>query len=236
VREGRKLYGVHRALLDKISARYGVPASVIVALWGVETSYGKVTGGFNVPHALATLAYEGRRAEFFRKELLNALTIIERGHISAANMKGSWAGAMGQSQFMPSSFLSFAEDYNGDGKRDIWTTQADVFASIANYLHKSGWNGKARILDRVSIPAAIAGHENIDRFRPMKEWETLGVKLRDGAALPAAEGEAALVFPGKPEEGAWLVYRNYHVLLKWNRSRYFATAVGTLAGSIGGGR
>lgn len=237
VNEGRSLLNQNRALLEKISAEYGVPAKVIVALWGMETSYGKVTGSFNVPHALATLAYDGRRADFFRKELLNALKIADQGHVMLASMEGSWAGAMGQSQFMPSSFLSYAIDYNGDGRRDIWATQADVFASIANYLSKSGWNKQEGVLTKVVLPAKFdMTLENIDRLRPMTEWSKLGITPAAGGALPVSAAGAALVFPGKPYEGVYLVSPNYHVILKWNRSRYFATAVGTLAERIGDGK
>lgn len=233
VSEGRRLLQEHRVLLEKIGAEYGVPAKVIVALWGIETSYGKVTGSFNVPHALATLAYEGRRADFFRGELLNALRIVDQGHIVAASMEGSWAGAMGQSQFMPSSFLSYAVDYDGDGRRDIWTTRADVFASVANYLKQSGWNPREGILTGAALPAKFdARLENIDRLRPLSEWRKLGVAPVSGIG----GGRAALVFPGKPYEGAYLVSPNYHVILKWNRSRYFATAVGILAERIGDGK
>ncbi len=231
VNEGKRLLSENRALLEQISAEYGVPANVIVALWGIETSYGKVTGSFNVPHALATLAYEGRRAEFFRKELMNALKIVDQGHVTLASMEGSWAGAMGQSQFMPSSFLSFAVDHNKDGRRDIWGTKADVFASIANYLKQSGWNSRDGILIKVKLPEKFdVTLENIDRLRPVSEWKSYGV-----APLPAW-ASAALVFPGKSYEGAYLVSPNYHVILKWNRSRYFATAVGTLAERIGNGK
>ncbi len=236
VNEGRKLLAENRALLEPISKAYGVPAEVIVALWGIETSYGKVTGSFNVPHALATLAYEGRRADFFRKELLNALKIADQGHVMLASMEGSWAGAMGQSQFMPSSFLSYAVDYNKDGRRDIWATRADVFASIANYLKQSGWKSGEGILQKVRLPEKFdVTLENIDRLRPMSEWKRYGITTATGQPLSDA-GMAALVFPGKSYEGAYLVYPNYHVILKWNRSRYFATAVGTLAERIGDGK
>ena len=139
ITKGRELYAENKELLDKISAKYNVEPEFIVALWGLETGYGKNTGGFNVVNALATLAYEGRRREFFESELTSALLIIDQGHISPSEMKGSWAGAMGQCQFMPSSFLAYAVDYDGDGKTDIWNNKKDVFASIANYLSTVGW-------------------------------------------------------------------------------------------------
>lgn len=181
VDEGRRHYAENKELLEKIAAQYGVPARFIVALWGMETSYGENMGSFEIVEALATLAYEGRRADFFRKELLNTLKIIQNEGYPASHMIGSWAGAMGQCQFMPSSYLRYAVDYNGDGKRDIWETQADVFASIANYLASEGW-------------------------RANEGWESSD-----------PNGEA----------------HNYKVILKWNRSRYFATSVGMLADAIG---
>jgi membrane-bound lytic murein transglycosylase B len=170
INRGRELLAEHRALLEPISQKYGVASEFIVALWGIETSYGNNTGSFSVIESLATLAYDGRRSQYFRGELMNALRIIEEDHISAYAMEGSWAGAMGQCQFMPSSFLAYAVDYNGDGKRDIWNTEADVFASIANYLNQHGWN---------------QDKEN-----------------------------------------------QFNVILKWNRSRYFATAVMQIAERI----
>lgn len=137
--KGRELYEKNYDLLNTISAQYGVEPEFIVALWGLETGYGKNTGGFNVLSSLATLAYEGRRREFFESELVSALLIIDQGHIEPSEMRGSWAGAMGQCQFMPSSFLAYAVDYDGDGKTDIWSNKQDIFASIANYLRTVGW-------------------------------------------------------------------------------------------------
>ena len=234
IRKGQALYKKHKTLLDKIGNEYGVQPRFIVALWGIETSYGKVTGSFNVPLALATLAYDGRRSDFFRKELLNALQIIQDGHITAHQMKGSWAGAMGQSQFMPSSFLNFAVDYNKDGRRDIWHTKEDIFASVANYLKQSGWNDDLTWGREVQLPQEFDDSlAVIDAFRPLGKWAAMGISRTDGSALPVREIDAALMFPGKPDEGAYIIYRNYPVILKWNRSRYFATAVGLLSDRIG---
>ena len=140
IRKGRDLLEKHRALLSRVEARYGVPAEVIVALWGIESSYGEYTGNFSVVASLATLAHDGRRATFFRGELLSALRILDAGDITPETMNGSWAGAMGQSQFMPSTFLGYAVDGDGDGRRDIWTNHADIFSSMANYLGSMGWD------------------------------------------------------------------------------------------------
>lgn len=233
VNKGRKLYNEHRALLNDISAKYGVPGRFIIALWGKETSYGGYTGGYSVPHALATLAYDGRREEFFTTELVNALKIIDEGHITFKDMKGSWAGAMGQSQFMPTSFLKYAVDYNGDGRRDIWNTKADVFASIANYLSQEGWDDEFTWGRKVKLPEGFdKSLFDLKTFRPLSEYQKLGIRTEWGSELPSADLEAALITGGKGHGPAYLIYPNYNVILKWNYSRYFATAVGTLADRI----
>ncbi|BBK31969.1 hypothetical protein STHU_26030 [Allostella humosa] len=231
--QGRQLLADNRQLLAAVEQRYGVPAPFIVALWGVETSYGRVTGNFPVVTSLATLAYDGRRAELFRGELINALRILDQGHITADGMLGSWAGAMGQSQFMPSSFLNFAVDYDGDGRRDIWGTRSDVFASIANYLSSSGWTPggwgrEVRVPAGMVLPtSAIAG---ADDQRPMAEWAARGLVQADGSPLPMDGSTAGLVLPERDGTGpAFLVHPNYRVLLRWNRSTYFALAVSELA-------
>ncbi len=233
IAEGKRLYIQHKTIIDFIAAHYHVQPELILALWGMETSYGKITGGFSVPHALATLAYDGRRADFFRDELIKSLLIIEQGHISAKAMKGSWAGAMGQSQFMPSAFLAYAVDADRDGHKDIWNTPYDVFASIANYLHKSGWDGSIGWGMPVELPSGFnPALADIKNFQPMSHWIKLGVRARNGGNLPQDTHVFALIYAGKPQEGAYLISRNYNVILKWNRSRYFATSVGTLADAI----
>lgn len=232
--EGRSLLRQHWNDLKRIESQYGVPPQYVVALWGMETSYGKNTGGFDVVDALATLAWEGRRAEFFKKELLDALKIIDQGHTSADNMRGSWAGAMGQCQFMPSSFRNFAVDYNGDGRKDIWGTRADVFASAANYLSKSGWKHDERWGRKVSAPAGLP--KGLETRKSISEWARLGVKQVDGSPLPKSDTMmASLVVPEGGNGEAYLAYDNYRVIMKWNRSIYFATSVGLLADLIAKG-
>ncbi len=236
VQKGREHYRKHRALLDRVAKDYGVPAKYIVALWGTETSYGKVTGNYSVPRALATMAYEGRREAFFTDEFLKSLQIIQDGHITFEDMQGSWAGAMGQSQFMPSSFMRFAVDYDGDGDKDIWNSLPDVFASIANYLSKSGWAEDERWGREVRLPAGFdLSQENREAFYPLSHWKRQGVTFANGAPLPDVDLKAAFMLPGQPEEGAYLIYPNYDVFLKWNFSRLFATAVGLLADEIEAG-
>jgi membrane-bound lytic murein transglycosylase B len=231
---GRQQLVDNQKLLEGIGREYGVQPRFIVALWGVETDYGRLTGGFPVVNALVTLAYDGRRSEFFRGELLNALRILDQQHIPVQDMTGSWAGAMGQVQFMPSSFLQFAVDYDGDGRRDIWNSRADALASAANYLARSGWNGDQTWGRTVQLPSdfdtALIGKQTV---KPLSDWQALGVRRADGGDLPGRDLPASLVQPGGPEGPTYAVYPNYQALLKWNRSDYFATAVGTLADRIG---
>ncbi|MGH1398690.1 MAG: lytic murein transglycosylase [Alphaproteobacteria bacterium] len=234
IRKGRILMQEHKAALEAAAQKYGVPAQYIVALWGVETSYGEYTGGFKVVDSLATLAHEGRRAAFFRKELMNALKILDAGHIGARDMKGSWAGAMGQNQFMPSSFHSFAVDGNGDGRRDIWTSLPDVFASTANYLSKSGWREDEKWGRAVRLPAGFSKNlASLDIKKPLSYWQRLGVRLPNGDDLPhAPDMSASIVAPDGLGGPAYLAYNNYRVIMKWNRSTYFATSVGMIADAI----
>ncbi len=233
VRRAKRLLQEHNTLLADVAKKYGVQARFIVALWGVESDFGKRMGGFYVPSALGTLAYEGRRSEFFTKEFFHALKILDDKHINEKDMLGSWAGAMGQTQFMPSSFLNFAEDYNGDGRKDIWTTRSDVFASIANYLVESGWDKDQTWGRKVTLPADFPQFlVGLEQKKKLAEWNKLGVRREDGRSLPVVDLEASIVLPGGKREDAYLVYDNYRVLLKWNRSQYFATAVGLLSDGI----
>ena len=235
IEKGRSLMIEHRAVLDAVGAQFGVQPRFIMALWGIETDYGRVTGGYSVIGSLATLAYEGRRAEFFRGELLQALWIVQEGHIDPYNMTGSWAGAMGQSQFMPSSFNAYAFDYDGDGRRDIWGTLPDVFASIANYLGSFNWQGTQTWGREVRAPASLDPNLlSLDVERTLQEWQALGVRNLDGSALPDRPLSASLIYPGEGPR-SFLVYANFKTILKWNRSSYFGVAVGQLADGIGSG-
>ena len=235
VAQGRKLLAAHRDLLASIGREYGVPPRFIVTLWGIETSFGKFLGGFPVIGALATLAHDGRRSAYFRQELFHALRILEDGHIAPEAMVGSWAGAMGQSQFMPSSFVRYAVDYDGDGKRDIWSTQGDVFASAANYLAQAGWRTGETWGRRVQLPLgfdhALSG---LKVKKPLAEWQAIGLRRADGSDLPKAAMSGSVVLPGGEGGPAYIVYDNYRTIMRWNRSFYFATSVGLLADRIGG--
>jgi len=233
-REGRRLLDKHRALLEAIGEEYGVQPRFVVALWGAETRYGKYTGGFSVIASLATLAYDGRRSKYFRGELLNALKIIDAGHITADKMTGSWAGAMGQSQFMPSSFLHYAVDYDGDQRRDIWATHADIFASAANYLARAGWHGDQTWGRKAWLPDGFDPTlADLGVVKRLSEWQALGVRRANGGDLPGRDLRASIIMPGGEDGPAYVIYDNYRVILKWNRSNYFAVSIGTLADLIG---
>ena len=234
IRIGKAKLVEHKKLLAEISIKYGVQPRYIVALWGIETDFGRITGGFPVISSLATLAYDGRRSKFFRKELFLALKIVDKGHITAKDMLGSWAGAMGQNQFMPSSFHAYAVDYNRDGSKDIWKTLPDIFASIANYLSKSGWQGDQTWGRAVRLPDKFSSKLLGRKIKKgLNQWHELGVRKLSGKNLPKRNLISSIIRPEKGMVGpAFVVYHNYGVLLKWNRSNYFATAVGTLSDKI----
>ncbi len=247
VTKARELYKKHQVLLSEIGAKYQVQPRFIVALWGLETNFGRFTGGYNVISALSTLAYEGRREVFFKKQLMAALTILDEGHIEIENMKGSWAGAMGQNQFMPTSFLSYAVDGDGDGKKDIWHNQADVFSSMANYLQKEGWSDELTWGRQVKLPKgfdySLAIPKNTGNRknwlkawsateRTLAQWQKLGVRRADGTNLPNVDIKAALVFPDDENGRVYLAYDNYKSLMHWNLSYYFVSSVGHLSDRI----
>ena len=229
----------HNEILTKVAKKYGVQKRFIVTFWGVETNFGQYLGSFNVPHSLATLAHDGRRSAYFRQELLSALKILEEGHIASEKMRGSWAGAMGQSQFMPSSFLSYAVDWNGDGKRDIWETKADVFASTAYYLSKAGWRNDMTWGTAVEIPVDLmlngkgpkALADAKTRLK-LTDWSRAGVTNTDGKPLPSRDFIARLVLPAGSKGPAFLVYSNFDAILAWNRSNYYALAIGHLSDKL----
>jgi len=233
IKQARAAYKKHYTLLKKIGEEYGVQPRFIVALWGIETNFGKLTGRHNVVSSLTTLAYEGRREALFKKQLFAALTILEQGHISQDKFIGSWAGAMGQVQFMPTSYLNYAVDYDGDGKKDIWNTPGDVFASAANYLKTEGWNDQYTWGRQVSVPQQLdLSIANIKQQKSLQAWQDLGVRRYNGADLPQVDLQASLVVPDDNHGRIYLVYNNYKVLMHWNRSYYFATAVSYLSDRI----
>ena len=233
VNQARALYRQHLPLLTKIGREYGVQPRFIVALWGIETNFGKLTGNFPLISSLVTLAWEGRREAFFKGQLFDALRIIEQGHVTPAAFKGSWAGAMGQVQFMPSSFLKYAVDQDGDGRKDLWGDLADVFGSAANYLHQNGWREDETWGRRVRVPDSLdPALFGLEVRKPLSAWQALGVRQQDGSRLPKVDMQASLIRPDDVHGRSYLAYDNYRVLRHWNRSPYFVVAVGTLADRI----
>lgn len=235
VREGRAMLARHGALLNRVGQRWQVQPRFIVAFWGLESSYGAYKGSFPVIEAVATLAYDPRRADYFRGELLNALTIVDRGDITPEAMKGSWAGAMGQTQFMPSNYLDYALDHDGDGRRDLFNSLPDIFASTANYLHDIGWHGDETWGRQVRVPAGfdwrLAG---LETQKPLAEWQRLGVRRLNGQDLPRVAMDASLILPAGHRGPAFLVYHNFRKIMEWNTSVYYALAVGVLADRLVG--
>jgi len=233
---GRWLLYAHGDLLSSIEKKYGVPGRFLVSFWGLETNFGDNQGGFPVIGALATLAHDQRRSEYFRKELFEALSILDQGHIGLRSMQGSWAGAMGQPQFMPSTFVRFAVDEDGDGRSDIWQSLPDVFGSAANFLAKSGWRPSEGWGVEVALPAGFDLELSGMQIRKtVRQWRQLGVRQLD-ATHPAEEGiSASLILPAGFRGPAFLVFANYRVILNWNRSHLYAIAVGHLADRLRGG-
>ena len=236
VADGLRMLQTHGALLAEVEARYGVPARYLVAFWGLETGFGTFMGDFAVIRSLATLAYHDRRAAIFRPELLAALELASRGEVPLARMRGSWAGAMGHTQFLPSTYLRHAVDGDGDGRRDLWHSLPDVFASSANYLVAIGWQPGERWGRQVRVPAGFPWElAELSESRPLAEWRRLGVTRLDGGSLPDADFDASLILPMGHRGPAFLVYPNFRVILDWNRSIYYALAVGQLADRLAGG-
>jgi membrane-bound lytic murein transglycosylase B len=233
IANGRAAYQQNRTLLARVQDRYAVDPGVIVGIWGLESSFGAGMGDFHVVEALATLAWEGRRASFFRGELMATLRILDHGDVTPARMTGSYAGAMGQPQFMPSSYLRYAVDFDGDGRRDIWTSKPDVLGSIANYLSSSGWRSGESWGQAVTLPAnfptASAGREN---RRPVADWLRQGVRPMDARSSPRPDSQAAVLLPDGPGGDAFMVYGNFAAIRRYNPSDFYALVVGLLGDSV----
>ncbi len=231
--DARRHLTENSGLLQQVRTRFNVQPRFVVTLWGVESDFGRTMGSYSVPSALATLAYEGRRGAMFRAELLASLKILDQGNIRADGMLGSWAGAMGQCQFMPTTFLSYAVDFDGDGRRDIWNTRADVLGSIANYLSRLGWRGNEGWGREVVLPGNLDSRlAGLDSRRPIADWARLGVRPASGSPFSGREPEASLVLPDGAGGTALLVFDNFRAIKRWNNSNYFAAAVGYIADSI----
>jgi membrane-bound lytic murein transglycosylase B len=248
VTKARAAYKENLPLLTKISKQYGVQPRFIVSLWALETNFGRIQGKMPIIDSLVTLSFDGRRETFFKNQLWASLTILKQGHISQEKFLGSWAGAMGQCQFIPTSFIAYAADGDGDGKKDIWNNKADVFASIANYLKSEGWSNRKTWGRQVKLPNGFdqalimpkgskSRREWLDNWKGAEQtlsaWSQLGITRMDGTALPKAKINAVLITPDDEQGRVYLAYDNYKSLMHWNRSYYFVTSVGSLADRIG---
>ncbi len=235
VERGRELLREHAALLEQIHATYGVQPHYLVALWGLETNFGSYFGTMPVLDSLATLACDQRRSDYFTGELVEALRILDAGHIDQDSMRGSWAGAMGHTQFMPSTFTRYAVDGSGNGRIDLWNDLEDVFASSANYLARIGWRDGERWGREVRIPDGFDWSQADGRERrSVRAWADRGVRAADGTPLPDSDIEAALIVPAGHQGPAFLVYNNFRQIMRWNTSTSYALAVGHLADRIAG--
>ena len=232
VNKAKKEFLNNKDLLDKISKKYNVQSRYIISLWAIESNFGNNMGNFNLFHTLASLAFDGRRSKYFRSELISALKIIENDMVDFQNIKSGWAGALGQCQFMPSSYLKYAVDENNDGKIDIWNTKEDVFGSIANYLSKNGWKGNLIWGRNVSTKEVNNIFSYNKKNKNINDWSKIGIKKIDGNNLPLVNINAKLLIVDKMRKNSFLVYNNFETLLKWNRSNYFALSVGLLSDKI----
>ncbi|MEE2662146.1 MAG: lytic murein transglycosylase [Pseudomonadota bacterium] len=245
VTAGRTKVQKYNDLLNKVSSKYGVQRRFIVAIWGIETRYGSVKANIPVIPAVATLAYDARRERFFKKQLFSVLEMVSRGYIGPESLLGSWAGAMGEPQFMPSSYLAFAQDFDGDGRRDIWSSRGDIFASIANYLAKHRWSADQTWGLQVDVPKALITalgtfkrraapgcRAKTSELKPLHEWYKLGVRPPDSSFTGKPELKAALVLPDGMKGDSFLVYGNYSAIMSYNCAHHYAITVGLLADKI----
>ncbi|NVK34646.1 MAG: lytic murein transglycosylase [Rhodobacteraceae bacterium] len=237
VERGRELLIQYGPVLEQIEARYHVDREAVLAIWGMETNFGTYMGKHNVVRALATLAYAApRRAKFWRKELLKSLKIVQAGHVRYEDMEGSWAGAMGHTQFMPTSWEAYAVDYDGDGRRDIWTSIPDALASTANYLKRHGWQYGKTWGYEVVLPAGFDyGMADGDTTKTLREWSRYGLSRANGRAFPRGDDNAVLVLSAGTAGPAFLMLRNFYVIKRYNNALAYALGVGHLADRILGG-
>ncbi|NMH64133.1 lytic murein transglycosylase [Shewanella salipaludis] len=234
VEQARSLFKQHRAELTAIGEKYGVQPRFIVALWGVESNFGALMGSYPVLSVTASLAYEGRREAFFKKEFLAALKIMAQENIPFEELKGSWAGAMGQTQFMPTSYLAYAQDGDGDGKKDIWSNPNDAFASAAYYLQQAGWQASETWGRQVQVPSSLdMSLVGLETKKSFAAWQALGVRRYDGKDLPNRDDmQVSVLMPDGQRGRKYLVYDNYRALMNWNRSDYFGISVTYLSERI----
>jgi membrane-bound lytic murein transglycosylase B len=235
VEKGRTMLKEHAALLQSVSDRYGVPPHYLVSFWGLETNFGGYLGKMAIADSLATLACDQRRSKFFTTELINAMRIIEAGDVDRESMTGSWAGAMGHVQFMPSAFLNYAVDGDGDGRRDLWGSIPDAMSSAGNFLNSLGWQPGLRWGREVVVPPGFDYTQATRKVKkPLQEWSAAGVTDAFGKPLPAVDLPASILVPGGAKGPAFVIYGNFDVIMRWNRSEFYAISVGRLADRIAG--
>lgn len=236
VNEGRRLLQKHQVLLDKLAQEYGVPPQYILSFWGLETNYGSYKGKMSVLNSLATLACEPRRSNYFTIELMQALKLKEKYQFDDDTMVGSWAGAMGHTQFMPSAYAKYAVDADGDGKADLWNSTTDALTSAANFLQHLGWQRNQRWGREVLLPKNYSyNYLGAKQPLPLSQWAALNVTQANGQPLPIVDIQAALYLPAGHTGPAFLGYENFNVIMRWNRSEFYAITVGHLADRINGG-
>jgi membrane-bound lytic murein transglycosylase B len=237
LRVGKEKLKNNKALFDKLEKEYGIPRQYLVSFWGLETVFGKHKGKMSVLNALATLACDQRRSEFFTLELLNLFTLIERKQVSVEQLKGSWAGAMGHMQFMPTALLKYAIDGDNDGKVDIWQSEVDALTTAANYLNKIGWQSKERWGREVKLPKNFAFDKiAFDQYYPLNYFQQLGVQQTNQQTLPSYDIQAELYLPSGHKGPAFLLYPNFNVIMTWNLSKSYALSVGILANKLVGAK
>jgi len=230
IERGQQLLNLYDTFLTGLTGKYGVPGRYLVAFWGLETNFGGYLGKMPTLDCLATLACDERRSEFFTDELMQALALLERESLSPAEMRGSWAGAMGHTQFMPSAYTLYATDGDGDGRVNLWRSERDALASGANYLENLGWKKGERWGREVLLPKNFPYAETgLSNSQPVAYWKDLGVSFANGATIPNIDMAASVLVPAGHSGPAFLVYPNFHVILQWNRSEYYALAVGLMA-------
>lgn len=235
VDKGRQMRKKHNKLLLELQAKYGIPPHYLVSFWGLETNFGAYKGKMSIIRSLVTLACDPRRSDFFTQELMLALKLAERENINPNIMQGSWAGAMGHTQFMPSAYMKYAVDGDGDGKVDLWNSVPDALTSAANFLQNLGWKRGFKWGREVALQDSFAYHNSgIDKTMGLNNWNSIGVNRTSGKPLPQSTLEAALLLPSGHKGPAFLVYDNFHVIMRWNRSQFYAIAVGRLAERIAG--
>lgn len=234
--KGQQRMAQHRQLLDALQAEYGVPPQYLMAFWGIETNYGTYMGDFRVVRSVATLACMTRRTAFFSNETVQALRILNMNQMTSEQMRGSWAGAMGNMQFMPSTFTKWAVDRDGNGRIDIWNSLPDAFASAANFLRGIGWKPGLPSSEEVFLPRGFPlDQADTTVEKPVKAWAAMGVRKPGGAALPASDEPASILLPAGFRGPAFIIYPNFKAVMNWNRSTLYALSVGILARQIAGG-